>query len=241
MTDLQDRILDRLVGTWVGVDWPDGPLAIAADVVGGPKPVKFGQTDNDRGPKAEIACRLGYPVLLCEAIQGANRGLKAEDDRRSLAIALFGAIPIGEPMPKLSSQAQNRIALRLAMRAHPFVCQRSDCAVLLVLANLLQMEEITRAQAAEASRTWCETGGGTLRRTAAGWLTASSTPVQRVVQSAALAIRGFESGKSVHGWCSIRESARLAASERGPAEAVSCCIDIARLCGMKPAEGEVRP
>src|SRR5437870_4591771 len=91
MTDLQDRILDRLVGTWVGVNWPDGPLAIAADVVGGHKPVKFGQTDNDRGPKGEIARRLGYPVLLCEAIQGANRGLKAEDDRRGLAIALFGA------------------------------------------------------------------------------------------------------------------------------------------------------
>ena len=35
MTDLQDRILDRLVGTRVGVNWPGGPLVIAAEVVGG--------------------------------------------------------------------------------------------------------------------------------------------------------------------------------------------------------------
>src|SRR5918911_847921 len=99
MTDPQDRILDRLVGTRVGVNWPDGPLALAAEVVGGHKPVKFGQTDNDRGAKAEIARRLGYPVLLCEAIQGANRGLGAEDDRRGLAMNLFGTIPVGGPVP----------------------------------------------------------------------------------------------------------------------------------------------
>jgi hypothetical protein len=237
MTDLQDMILDRLVGTRVGVHWPNGPLAIAAEVVGGQKPVKFGQTGDDRGAKAEVARRLGYPVLLCEAIQGANRGLKAEDDRRSLAMTLFGTIPVGAPAPKLSAQAQNRVAARMAIRAHPYICPRPDCPVPGAIADLLEAPTVTRQMAVAAARTRCETAGGTLEEmayclTTAGWLTARSTPVQRLVQTAAMALRGFETGKSVHGWCSIRESARLAASERGVAEAVACCVEIARQCQM---------
>ena len=47
-----------------------------------------------------------------------------------------------------------------------------------------------------------------------------------------MALRGFQVGKSVHGWCSVRESARLAASERGVEEAVACCLEIVRHCGM---------
>src|SRR5262245_1895343 len=110
MTDLQDAILDRLVGTRVGVNWPDGPLAIAAEVVGGTKPVRFGQTDNDRGAKREIASRLGYPMLLIEAIQGAVRAIRDEEDRRGFAMAVFRLIPVGTKAPKLSSLEQNRIA-----------------------------------------------------------------------------------------------------------------------------------
>jgi hypothetical protein len=232
MTDLQDMILDRLVGTPVGVNWPDGPLAIAAEVVGGKKPVKFGQTDNDRGAKNEIAKRLGFPVLLCEAIQGANRGLKAEDDRRSLAISLFGTLPIGGPIPRLSSQLQNRIAVRMAIRAHPYVCQHVDCPVPRVLADLIEAPTVTKPMAAKADRAECMMVGNTRAANGPGWLTARSTSVQRLVQTVLMALRGFQMKKSVHGWCSIRESARLAASERGIAEAVACCVEIARQCQM---------
>jgi hypothetical protein len=195
MTDLQDRILDRLVGTRVGVNWPDGPLAIAGEVASGLPPVKFGLTDNDRGAKAEVARRLGYPVILCEAIQGATRGLKAEDDRRSLGMALFATIPVGGPVPRLSSDAQNRIAVRLAIRAHPYVCERPGCPVLAALTRLVEAPTPTRQMNAEA-------------------------------------LRGLKERKSVYGWCSVRESARLAAAARGLAEAVDCCQEIARRCGM---------
>src|SRR4051812_37466339 len=117
MTDLQDAILDRLVGTAVGVNWPDGPLTIAAEGVGGSRPIRFGLTDNDRGAKSLIAGRLGYPVLLIEAIQGANRGLAVENDRRSFAMAVFETIPVGGRLPKLSALEQNRVAARVAIRA----------------------------------------------------------------------------------------------------------------------------
>jgi hypothetical protein len=232
MTDLQDMILDNLVGTRVGVNWPDGPLAIAAAVVGGTRPVKFGQTDNDRGAKAEIARRLGYPVILCEAIQGANRGLKAEDDRRSLAMAVFRTVPIGGAIPKLSSQTQTRIATRLAIRAHPFVCLDAHCPVPRALAELLDAPSINRSLLVKAGQQRCLTANRTGQGAGPGWLTARSERDRRLAQTASMALRGFQSGKSVHGWCSIRESARLAASERGLEEAIACCIEIARQCGI---------
>jgi hypothetical protein len=143
MTDLQDSLLDRFVGARVGVNWPDGPLAIAAGVVGGTRPIQFGQTDNDRAAKGEVARRLGYPVILCEAIQGANRGLTAEDDRRSLAITLLGTLPLAGPIPKRSSLEQNRIAARIALRVHPYGCRRADCPVPRALAGLVASPTVT--------------------------------------------------------------------------------------------------
>jgi hypothetical protein len=232
MTELQEGILDRLMGTPVGVNWPDGPLTIAADVIGGLNPVRFGQTDNDRGAKGEIARRLGYPILLCEAIQGANRGVNSEDDRRRLAMTLFRTLPIDGRIPRMSSDFQNRIALCLAIRTHPYVCRRRDCPVPRVLADLLRAPTITRKMAVAASRERCAIADRSLRETVIYWLTARSTTVERLVQSAAMALRGFETGKSVHGWCSLRESARLAASERGVEEAIACCLEIARQCRM---------
>jgi hypothetical protein len=233
MTDLRDQILDRLVGTPVGVNWPDGPLAIAAEVIGGPAPVKFGQTDNDRGAKAEIARRLGYPVLLCEAIQGGNRGLIGEDDRRGFAINVFRTIAVAGPMPRLSPLAQNRIAARLAIRAHAYVCDRPECPVPAALGVLVEASPISQKMIGDALEARCETAGcSALGRRGVSWLTARSTREQRLMQAAFQVVRGFDTGQSMGGWCSIRESVRMAASERGAAEAVACCVLIARLCGM---------
>jgi hypothetical protein len=244
MTDLQDAILDRLVGTRVGVNWPDGPLTIAAEVVGGSKPIVFGLTDNDRGPKAEISRRLGYPVLLIEAIQGAVRALAEENDRRSFAMAVFGTVPVGGKLPRLSSLEQNRIAGRMAIRVHSFVCT-ADCPVPKTLAALLDAPPKNRTERQAAYQTRCETAketlwGATTKETPWGattaWLTARSTTFQRLLQTAYQVIHGLAEKKSMGGWCSIRESARLAASERGIAEAVACCVEIARQCGLAVGE-----
>lgn len=230
MTDLQDQILDHLVGSRVAADWPGGPLDLAAGVVGGTKPVQFGQTDNDRGAKAEIARRLGYPVLLCEAIQGGARGL-GEADRRGFAMTVFRSVPVGGKPPKLSSLDQTRIAGRLAVRAHGYVCPDGWCAVRRMLLDLQTSESIPRARAQELRQTACATIGR-LSGYLVEWLTARSTRDERLAQTALMIVRGFASGTSVHGWCSARESVRLAASERGPEEAVACCLAVARECGL---------
>jgi hypothetical protein len=232
MTDLQDAILDRLVGTRIGMNWPDGPLTIAAEVVGGGKPIQFGVTDNDRGAKREIARRLGYPILLIEAIQGANRGFFSQEDRRSFALAIFQHIAVAGHMPVLSSAAQNHIAARLAIRAHPYVCVDPACPVPKMLDDLLLLSLVTQKQATQGYDTRCATADKTLRNALAGWLTPRSTKIDRLLQTAAQVIHGLVERKSMGGWCSIRESVRLAASERGLEEAIDCCKDIAQQCGL---------
>lgn len=233
MTELQDRILDRLAGKPVGRNWPNGPLALAADVTGGTTPVKFGQTDMDRGAKNEIARRLGYPILLCEAIQGANRGAPTEDDRRSLAMILFSTILIGGRIPRIPALEQNRIALRMAFRVHPFACTHPKCRVAKTLSELLVIPTITSALAAAALQVPCAAQNERRQKTRGGaGSIASSDLLVRLRHTSMMALRGFETAKSVNGWCSVRESARLAAAQRGIPEAVAGCVEIARLCGM---------
>jgi hypothetical protein len=232
MTDLQDQILDRLVGTPVGVNWPDGPLAIAAEVVGGSKPVQFGPLGLSHAAKAEIARRLHYPPLLCEAIQGGNRGLAAEDDRRAFAMNVFRTIPPSGPIPRLSWLEQTRIATRLAVRTHAYLCHQDDCAVLKALRDLAGATTVTWQMIDTALSARCPTGGGTIRSRGIGWLDAASSQKERLMHTAYRVLAGFREHKPTAAWCSIRESVRLAAWERGAGEAVACCIEIAQRCGM---------
>jgi hypothetical protein len=231
MTDLQDMILDRLVGTKVGKNWPDGPLAIAAEVIGGAKPIEFGVTDMDRGAKSEIARRLGYPVLLCEAIQGGNRGLPGEDDRRSFAMNVFRTIPIAGPIPKLRVLAQKRIAGQMVIRAHSHLCEQPDCPLLTALRELVEAETVTRQLTDGVYHAQC----ANIRKSVATghqWSKRMDSE-QRLLRAVYHTIHGFASSRtSVAGWCSIRESVRLTASEGGVGEVVACCVEIARLCGM---------
>ncbi len=232
MTDLQDQILDRFVGSTIGVNWPDGPLAIAASVIGGPKPVQFGPLGHSHAAKAEIARRLHYPPLLCEAIQGGNRGLASEDDRRAFAMNVFRTIPLAGPMPRLSWLDQTRIATRLAVRTHAYLCRHDDCAVLKALGELAHTPTVTGQMIEAALAARCPTGGGTIRSRGIGWLDAASSQKERLMHTAYRVLAGFREHKPTAAWCSIRESVRLAAWERGAAEAVACCVEIARLSGM---------
>lgn len=47
MTDLQDLVLDKLVGATLGRDLPDSPLTVAAELLEGKRPIKFGAKFND--------------------------------------------------------------------------------------------------------------------------------------------------------------------------------------------------
>src|SRR5262249_53004050 len=87
-----------------------------------------------------------------------------------------------------------------------------------------------------AARLGCTTVRASGQKKPVYGLTRLVDTVWRLNHTAAMAVGGFPLGKSVYGWCSIRESARLAASVRGVEEAVTCCLEIARRCGMPLSE-----
>lgn len=229
MTDEQDLILDKLVGSKIGVNWPDGPLAIAASMLDGDEPIQFGVTDNDRGAKTEIARRLGLPVLLCEAIQGAVRGLKAEEDRRSFAMLVFRSVVIPGKPKKMSSQEQNFLAGAIAVQVHPILC-REDCPAVLALQRAMIDPPDTWASYRTDTSVECSFARMPIEQ--GTWVKSASPPPLRLVQTLYQVIHGLYQGKSMGGWCSIRESARLMASECGVGEAAKLCVEIARRCGL---------
>ena len=112
------------------------------------------------------------------------------------------------------------------------MCPQPRCPVPAALTGLIEAPVVSRKMIADAYDASCATGGGTVRRVSVLPLTSQSKTRQRLMQSAYQAMKGFADSRSIGGWCSVRESVRLAASERGTAEAVACCVEIAGLCGL---------
>jgi hypothetical protein len=231
VTDLQDMILDRLVGVKVGVNWPDGPLAIAAEVVG-PGPVKFEAKsfDGNRKAKQAISDRLGLPVVLLEAIQGGTRGLANAEHRRSYAMMLFRSLSIGKRVKRMKPDFIGRVAVMLATRAHPFVCGNSGCEFLAVLAGLLDSKSLAGSQISLLI-SWCPSYGMSLA-TSRIRLTASTPVLTRAMYAAERGAMGLINQDVLQALDAAREATRVIATVCGVAPAVAAVLDAARWCGM---------
>src|SRR4051812_7969283 len=121
MTGLQDEICDRLVGAKVGPNWVGGPLHVVALVLD----PSFVPARRGDGRPRQFARAVGWPVAFCEALTGANAVLPTEDDRRSLALALFAKVlprrtsARATPVPGSVSRAAARWAV---LRGHESAC-----------------------------------------------------------------------------------------------------------------------
>jgi hypothetical protein len=231
MTDVQDAILDRLVGAKIGVDWPDGPLALAAEAVGGHRPVLFcfGGSSFDRDAKSEVVRRLGYPMLLLEAIQGGNQAFAAEDDRRAFAMEVFRTVFVGAMPAQLRFVDQGRVAGRLAVRTHAYACSL-ECPVPRGLADLMGApgptpELVELALGARCLMPKADDEG-------VGDLTEQEAQLMLLTKPTDLAVYGMWHKRDAYLWYSVGESVRLAATGRGIEEAVDCCAEVARAFGL---------
>lgn len=223
MTDAQDLILDKLVGSKIGVNWPDGPLAIAAQVLDDTEPLRFVRTKPLRGVKAEIAKRLGYPMLLCEAIQGAVFGLKDEEDRRSFGMLVFRTVIVPGNPTRLTDRQQNRIAMDTALSVHSRMCS-PNCPVVIAYQQAMDRPDSAIRQCLRTSIPLCS-----LPPASAGsndWL---RSELGGILWRGLIALAH---GERSRGWASACESARLVASVRGVGEAAALIADLARRCGL---------
>jgi hypothetical protein len=92
MNEFQEAILDTLmVAEKIGDRWKPGPLPLALGALR-----NAGLTQRD-----EPAVALGYPALLCAAVEGASTTIRTVDDCRTLAISLFTEVTPRKRAPKL--------------------------------------------------------------------------------------------------------------------------------------------
>ena len=230
MTDLQDLVLDALVGAEIGVNLPDSPLTVAARLLPGKRPLKFGGRTNDSA-MSEIARRLGWPVILADAVQGGLRAVKDDEERRRFAMTVFRTLPVGGTQPKLSKPAQARVAAHTALAVHPLVCQDPECPWPARMAAV--------ADAAEGAESGLRRGVGRCRTVEAIYPHRGfwnlSREVPKEVRFDGLndhALTAFLNKPKTTAGYALREAVKLTVAERGIAEAVRLIADIARRCGL---------
>jgi hypothetical protein len=230
MTDLQDQILDRLVGAKIGKTWTDGVLTIAATVLDPRMKVAGG---GERHRQKQMANILGYPLILCEAIQGASSVLPDEEERRRLGIAVIGAVnPPGGPMKRISGPVALAATAEAALAAHLLVCT-GPCplreAVVAMMAAVQRGDKKIPDPLRGRPKARCPAYKGSED----DLLVPSSPPEQRAVvafRHLVTACHDRSPGRACSD--SARESARVVALKTGVDAAIKLCVKMARQFGL---------
>ncbi|HYT91056.1 MAG TPA: hypothetical protein VEL76_20255 [Gemmataceae bacterium] len=225
MTDLQDEILDRLVGTPIGKDWGSGPLGIAARVIHTQLKLRMRYSCHRRA----LAKTLGWHNVLCEAVQGASSVLAKEDDRRALGIAVFRSVQTAKTQPKLGMKAYDELTAWMTLRAHALVC-KGECSLREAMEQLFALTCTANKQLPNPLRdntTRCPAYSGN----GSAAIKPSSPANHRSVTAFRYAIKVCRSretsGKQLNALHCVRECARVEALVNGVPGAASCCLDLA--------------
>jgi hypothetical protein len=230
VTDLQDLICDRLVGSRISRDWAEGPLHIAARVlVPGFHLARSGH--NRRS--SQLVSTLKWPRLFTFAFHGANAALAEEEDRRTLALTLFRTFaPRAKPM-RVPTRRNAETAARLALRVHPLVCP-GPCPLHQAMTDLVNdfladRPFRTKLKACHSLLGSCPAHTGPVRAA----VKLASPPAHHALTAyrhLLVALAGHQ--VPMFGGDSTRESARTEAKVRGVQGAVEICLEAARLLGL---------
>jgi hypothetical protein len=225
MNEFQEAILDTLmVAERIGDRWKPGPLPLALQAL-----KNAGLTRRDEPGPA-----LGYPRLLCAAVEGASTTIRTVDDCRTLAISLFTDVPPRKRVPKLSAKQLVAAALWSVNQV------RDYCAPAGTMPG--EVVDILQDHLAGVS---C--GDATIERLSAGLDRAISLAdgARKDYAAARLALSPFyfalhtlrrvqqgDADAEGNACLVTRDVARLAGLVRGTAGAVPYCVGLARSIGM---------
>jgi hypothetical protein len=229
VTDLQDLVLDKLVGATLGRDLPDSPLTVAAQLLEGKRPIKFGDKFNN-STMSEIARRLGWPVFLAEGAQGGVRALENEEDRRGFAMTLFRTLPVGGTPPKLAKEDMARIVAGAAAGVHPLACHEPGCPW------AEQMRQLTRVPNGFDPLVVvlkCVTVTAAFPVGLSTPLYDSSPDSARLLKLTESVWNAFRKKPKTTAGYALREIVRLTVKHRGIGEAVEVIAGVARRCGLE--------
>jgi hypothetical protein len=235
MTEIQELLLDKMVAADLGNNMKGGPFHIAAELLAG-KPIEFKGNHAQGKMMRALAARLGYPLALLEALQGAVYLLDAEDDRRAFAIAIFRAIPPGITRKALAADVTWLAGVGVTRRAHALVCPAPTCAVTTALDTLqaARTEEERLPVLGSFFQKYCATAGRDCSKEI--HLTRKTSALDRTLHAARDSVRHYNTtGKVLYAGRAAREAARAALVASGLEEAVGLCVELARLLGIETA------
>jgi hypothetical protein len=224
MTDLQDAICDRLVAARVSKHWVNGTIHVAALVID-PGFQLTGGSDRDR--PMQLARRLGWPHLFCDAFHGANAALRDEDDRRKLAVSVFSAVPTKKYGP-LHYKAAREAAAWIAHHIHPIVCS-ATCPLhermVVFVEDYRRGRPLEHLDVGEQCPSYAGTGKETVRP--------SSPPGHHAVVAYRYLVQALRvASPYLHCADASRESARAVAKARGLEAAVGVLLELAKKVGL---------
>jgi hypothetical protein len=101
MNEFQEVILDQLMAAEViGEMWSPGPLQLAVEAL----------RTGGLTQRKQVCRALGFPLVLCHAIEGASEVLPRVDDVRSLAISIFSEVSPQTALPRYNARQYLEIA-----------------------------------------------------------------------------------------------------------------------------------
>ena len=231
MTDLQDLLLDKMVGAKAGRLWGDGPFHAAALLVPG-KVIAFKDAYGGSAARNAVSARLGYPRMLLEGAHGALSALATEDDRRALAMGVILAVPPGKKQKPRPSAAYRVAAVAATRQAHALACSVAGCGLLAALDAALSAGEKTGGIGHGPRVHGCPPHESEMARAAN--LSPKSTALSRslhAAENAALSFSYRQPAEKVN--ACAREACRAAAMVGGVSGAVALCAELARRLGME--------
>jgi hypothetical protein len=225
MNSYQETILDRLmVAEKIGAAWKPGPLRLAVEALR-----QAGLTKR-RTPTGA----LGYPDLLCRALEGASATLKTVEEVRALAITLFSDVPPGSEPPALGAQEYVEAARWAAGQVSALdPASRAATAKALglidaFLAGKKRGPDPVGELSADLERAIRRVTARPGEEFSAGRLALSACYFG--LHAARRAADGERPDNQAE--LAVRDAARLAALVQGPEGAVRFCMGLARQIGM---------
>ena len=231
MNESQEAILDTLmVADRIGDRWKPGPLPLALDVL-----QNAGLTRrHEPGPA------LGYPPLLCVAIEGAATTIRNVDDCRTLGISLFTEIAPRKRVPRLKDRQFVAAILWSIRRVPSFYTPKTGKAE---VANLLAEQLSTLLQEYLAGQHCQQTTITYLDNRLARAIDAANShgkdfvPERLSLSALYFALhtlrRASNNEDAEANACLVtRDVGRLAGLVNGPTAAVPYCVELARKIGM---------
>jgi hypothetical protein len=231
MNPMQEVILDRLIGApRKDFETHVGPVGLAVQAL-----VEASLVQRGGDPH-----RLGYPLMLLHALEGACSMLRAAvEDQRRIAVNVFTEVAASTEPLSFAHRKQIKTALWCAKRVHPLIC-RAECPYLEQAVSQIErylqpgMAPFPLLRSAPDALNSCSAGNQIVWDTRLGGAVTIKYIGRETIENVLKAARADQKHESVEDPChkAGEYAGRLVAMQEGVPGSIGFCLDLARELGI---------